>query len=191
MKSILKVLMLALFLGILLLACSNKSIAQHTVSNDTILEKVHSPTKAALFSMALPGLGQAYNKKYWKLPIIYAGFGAFAYFIISNGKEYRKYRDAFNWVTNGDSSVNIPNDYVIKYNQDQLLQGKNHYRRNLEVTYIFTGVWYILNILDAAVDAHFFDYDISDDLSIHFEPMFDNRQKYFGTVTGLSVKLKF
>lgn len=183
--------MLALFLGILLLACSNKSIAQHTVSNDTILEKVHSPTKAALFSMALPGLGQAYNKKYWKLPIIYAGFGAFAYFIISNGKEYRKYRDAFNWVTNGDSSVNIPNDYVIKYNQDQLLQGKNHYRRNLEVTYIFTGVWYILNILDAAVDAHFFDYDISDDLSIHFEPMFDNRQKYFGTVTGLSVKLKF
>ena len=191
MKSIIKTLLLILFIGTLILATSEKSCAQHTVSSDTVLEKIHSPTKAALFSMALPGLGQIYNKKYWKLPIIYVGFGAFAYFIISNGKEYRKYRDAFNWVAKGDSSANIPNDNVLKYDQEQLLQGKNYYRRNLEVTYIFTGIWYILNILDAAVDAHFFDYDISDDLSIQFEPMFDNRQKIFGTVTGLSIKLKF
>ena len=186
-----KALLVVFFLGIILIFSPTIVQAQHTVSNDTVLEKVHSPTKAALFSMALPGLGQVYNKKYWKLPIIYAGFGAFAYFIISNGKEYRKYRDAFNWVTTGDSSTNIPNNYVLKYDQDQLLQGKNYYRRNLEVTYILSGLWYVLNILDAAVDAHFFDYDISDDLSLKIEPMFDNRQKYVGTVCGLSVKLKF
>ena len=157
---------------------------------DTVVVKKHSPTKATLFSVVLPGLGQVYNKKYWKIPIIYAGFGIFTYFIVKNSKEYKKYLEAYNYVVSGDT-MPIDNDYAYKYNKDQLLQGKNYYRRNMEVSYILTGVWYILNIIDASVDAHFFDYDISDDLSIRIDPMIDDRFKYNGTVTGVKLTLKF
>jgi hypothetical protein len=157
---------------------------------DTVVVKKHSPTKATLFSVVLPGLGQVYNKKYWKIPIIYAGFGIFTYFIVKNSKEYKKYLEAYNYVVSGDT-MPIDNDYAYKYNKDQLLQGKNYYRRNMEVSYILTGVWYILNIIDASVDAHFFDYDISDDLSIRIDPMINDRFQYNGTVTGIKLTLKF
>ncbi len=157
---------------------------------DTVVIKKHSPTKATLFSVVLPGLGQVYNKKYWKIPIIYAGFGIFTYFIVKNSKEYKKYLEAYNYVVSGDT-MPIDNDYAYKYDKDQLLQGKNYYRRNMEVSYILTGVWYILNIIDASVDAHFFDYDISDDLSIRIDPMIDDRFQYNGTVTGVKLTLKF
>jgi hypothetical protein len=166
---------------------------QHSVASDSSL-KVHSPTKAALFSAALPGLGQVYNKKYWKIPIIYAGFGVFAYFITNNHKEYVKYREAYDYVSSGDSTY-IDNDYAYKYNEDQLRDGKNYYRRNLEFTYILAGLWYILNILDATVDAHFFNFDIDDDLSLRIDPMIDNRNflpsRNQGSVNGLTITLKF
>ncbi len=162
--------------------------AQEKPADTTV--KAHSPSKAALMSALLPGLGQAYNKKYWKIPIVYAGFGAFSYFIATNLTEYRAYKEAYNYVASGDSTY-IDNEYALKYNENQLRQAKNYYRRNLEFTYILTGLWYILNILDATVDAHFFDYDISDDLSLSLDPVIDNRNYNIGTITGLSLKFTF
>ena len=164
--------------------------AQTTTVNDTVFVKRHSPTKAAIFSAVLPGLGQGYNKKYWKIPIVYAGFGLITYFIINSSGEYKKYKEAYNYVASGDSGY-IDNDYVGKYDEQQLLDGKNYYRRNMELSYIIGGLWYILNIIDASVDAHFLDYDISDDLTIRFDPVMLVRRQDFGTITGLKLTLNF
>lgn len=134
-----------------------------------LLTPQHSPRKATLFSMALPGLGQAYNKKYWKIPIVYAGFGVLSYYIIGNNDKYQKYKEAYRYVATGDTTPTT-NPYVNKYSEDQLLTAKNYFRQRLELSYILTGVWYILNVVDATVDAHFFDYDISETLSLKIEP---------------------
>jgi hypothetical protein len=159
--------------------------------NDTATRlKVHSPKKAALYSSFLPGLGQAYNHKYWKIPIIYAGFAATGYFISSNGKLYRDFRDAYAFKSTA-STGDPPNEYAIRYSTDQLLTAREYYRRNLEVSWIVTGVWYILNIVDATVDAHFFDYDISDDLSLQIKPHSPLMQSHPGLHPGFSVCLKF
>lgn len=155
--------------------------------------KVHSPKKASIYSAVLPGLGQAYNKKYWKIPIIYAGFGTLFYFISVNGSEYREFKEAYNIVYAGDTAEYSNNAYVVRYNAnlDQLREGRNYYRRNLELTYILTGVLYILNIIDASVDAHLYDFDISEDLSMRIEPSLSN-QPYFASrpTPGISIKLK-
>ncbi len=157
---------------------------------DTMVYK-HSPQKATLYSMVLPGLGQAYNKKYWKIPIVYAGFGALGYFAITNGNEYRKYRQAYDYVTQGDQSIPINNDYVNKYEPEQLAQGRDYYLRNLEFTYILTGLWYILNVVDAAVDAHLYDYSIEDDLGVRLEPVMDYATMRPNFHPGISLRFRF
>jgi len=131
--------------------------------------KKHSVGRAAIFSAALPGLGQAYNKKYWKIPIIYAGFGVLTYFVISNNSEYVQFKEAYLYVSNGDSSY-TDNPYVGKYDQSQLNEAMKFYRRNRDLSIIIGGLWYAINILEAYVDAHFFDYDISEDLSMRISP---------------------
>jgi hypothetical protein len=137
---------------------------------DTATQKVHSPKKAAVFSAVLPGLGQAYNHKYWKIPIVYVGFGAFGYFIHQNYTEYQKFKEAYIWKVSNDT-VPINNEYIYKYESaDQLKSGKDYYLRNFELTCILTGLWYILNILDATVDAYLMDYEINENLSLHIEP---------------------
>lgn len=175
---------------LLLLIPQFKARAQVRPESDTVFVKLHSPTKAALFSAVLPGLGQGYNKKYWKIPIIYAGFGLITYFIISNTGEYKKYKEAYSYVASGDSSY-IDNEYVGKYDEQQLMDGKNYHRRNMELSYIIGGLWYILNIIDASVDAHFFDYDVSDDLSIRVDPVMHIRRQDFQPVTGVKLTVKF
>ncbi|MFO7896381.1 MAG: DUF5683 domain-containing protein [Candidatus Cloacimonadales bacterium] len=152
---------------------------------------IHSPQRATLYSMVLPGLGQAYNKKYWKIPIVYAGFGVLGYFISMNRSEFVRYREAYDYLTIGDQSIPIDNEYAYKYTTDQLLQGRDYYRRNLEFTYILTGVWYLLNVLDAVVDAHLFDYDVSDDLSIRFKPVIENSRLNNKVIPSASLTFRF
>jgi len=157
---------------------------------DTTL--THSAKKAAIMSAVLPGLGQAYNKKYWKIPIIYAGFGILSYFIVKNGREYRNFRTAYNIVATGDSA-NFDNEYVVRYNGnlDQLQEGRNYYRRNLNLSYILTGALYILNIIDASVDASLYDFDVSDDLSLRFDPVSDQPFITWKPVPAITLRYKF
>ncbi len=164
--------------------------AQPVRPADTLALRPHTPTRAAVYSAILPGLGQAYNRKYWKIPIVYAGFGVITYFIISNTREYKTYKEAYNYVASGDTTF-IDNDYVLKYDEQQLLDGKNYYRRNMELSYIIGGLWYILNIIDASVDAHFFDYDVSDDLSLRFDPVILRPRNEARMVSGVKVTLTF
>jgi len=151
---------------------------------------IHSAKKAAIMSAVLPGLGQAYNKKYWKMPIIYAGFGVLTYFIIKNTGEYHNFRTAYNIVATGDSA-NFDNEYVVRYNANltQLEEGRNYYRRNMNLSYILTGALYLLNIIDASVDASLYDFDVSDDLSIRFEPVSD--QYLLSPMPAPAITLRF
>ena len=131
--------------------------------------KIHSVGKAAAYSAILPGLGQAYNRKYWKIPIIYAGFGLLGYFVVTNNTEYKDFKEAYVYVANADT-FEIDNPYIDKYNQSQLKEAMDYYRRNRDLSIILGGLWYTLNILEAYVDAHFFDYDISEDLTLSIRP---------------------
>jgi hypothetical protein len=151
----------------------------------------HSPGRAAAFSAALPGLGQAYNKKYWKIPIIYAGFAVFGYFIVNNNKELQTYKEAYIYTANSDTSYN-DNPYIGKYTQSQLQEGMNYYKRNRDLSIILGCLWYTLNILEAYVDAHFFAYDISEDISMRVSPAAMNiPATAFQPVPGIKVSFKF
>jgi hypothetical protein len=136
---------------------------------DSVREKEHSPTKATWMSACLPGLGQVYNKKYWKVPVIYAGFGVMAYFIYTNADEYLNYKCAYIESTNGSQNGNY-STLVKKYSADDLLSAREYYRRNLEISILLSAVWYALNILDATVDAHMYTFNISDRLAMKVEP---------------------
>ena len=137
--------------------------------------KQHDPKLAGALSAVIPGLGQAYNKKYWKVPLIYAGAGALLYAINYNAAQYDTYKDAYSLRIDGDTStvdqfdIQVANDEP-KYTEESLLNLKDYYRRNRDISYIFMGVLYMLNIVDAAVDAHFYSYEISDDLSLKVRP---------------------
>lgn len=132
-------------------------------------ETEHSIRKATIYSAVLPGLGQAYNRKYWKIPIVYVGFGVLTYFIVTNTQEFNKFEEAYVYVAN-DETYPIDNDYVERYNLNQLEAGMNDFRRYRDLSYIITAIWYGLNILDANVDAHFYNFEVSEDLSIRWEP---------------------
>ena len=122
--------------------------------------------------MILPGLGQAYNKKYWKIPIVYAGFGVFYYFIDFNNKEYKAWREAYYHVRDHDNLEPPVNEYEEMYGDhpDILKDQKDYYRRNRDLTYILTGIWYLLNVVDATVDAHLFSWEVDDQLIAQVEP---------------------
>ena len=138
------------------------------------VKKPHSPTKAAIMSACLPGLGQIYNRKWWKVPIVYAGLGGLGYLVYSNYSEYRSYLHAYEFKT-GD----LPEDVTLSqyetelanhYAGSQLQTYKESYRRDFELYTILTMAWYGLNIVDACVDGHLYTYDISDDLSFSVDP---------------------
>ena len=158
---------------------------------DSVLMKKHSPTKATLYSTVLPGLGQIYNHKWWKVPIIYAGFGVMTYFIWSNTDEYLIYRSAYIEKVNGNTNGNY-SDLVGKYSEDELLSSSEYYRRNLELSILITALWYILNIIDATVDAHLYTYDINEDLSLKISPgLLPPAANTFSIQPGIKLSLSF
>jgi len=124
-----------------------------------------SPKKALLLSVILPGAGQAYNKRYWKLPIVAGLVGTFSYLIIDNTKTYRKLQSDYLLILKKEKPVNYPNlsDTSIKFYRDQ-------YRYYLEQSYLWAFVSYAAISVDAFVDAHLKSFDISDDLSIKIKP---------------------
>jgi len=131
-----------------------------------------APATAAFYSAVLPGLGQAYNKKYWKIPIIYAGMGVGIYFYIQNDEEYQRFRDAYKsrlagytddefW---GEGSTPIVSN-------ERLIDAQKDATRDKNLSILVTGVFYILNIIDANVDAHLRQFNVNEDLTL--EPNFN------------------
>lgn len=152
-------------------------------------ENYTSPRRASIMSMLLPGLGQAYNKKYWKIPVIYAGLGGLGYLFALNNKEYNYYRKNLIAVNDDDPATN--NETL--YSSDQLQTLKNSYKKSRDLALIGMSLIYLLNIIDANVDAHLRTFDVSDDLSLNIDPWQSvyHRQSNFGLATGISIKLNF
>ncbi len=170
--------------------------AQDTIvlSHDVAAQSFHSPKRATLLAM-IPGAGQAYNHKYWKMPIVYAGFGTTLYFAITNGSDYRLYRDAYDYKTGFKTNVSQHAiDESEKYSEDNLITLRDYYRGNMELSWILTAAWYLLQIIDANVDAHFFYYDVGDDLTLHIEPQWNTmneRVNNIGMYNNIGLSLIF
>lgn len=152
--------------------------------------KRHSVKKAVLYSALVPGWGQVYNKKWWKVPIIYAGFGGLGFAIGWNAKKWHTYSDAYRMRV--DTFPETVDPYVGIYSDANLLTLKNYYRRNMDLSIIFTTVLYALNIIDAAVDAHLFEYDVSDDLTLRVQPQLQLASRPGeNSYTGLNITMHF
>ena len=164
MKSIFIKILFLVSTFLFLVNIANAQIAQKDSISLSAKERAN---RAALFSAIIPGLGQVYNKKYWKLPILYAGFGTLYYFISSNNTELKKYKTAL--ILRNDNDSNTV-DQFPRFSDADLTVRKDFYRRNRDLSYILTGVLYTLNIIDAYVDSQLMDFDISDDLSMHTAP---------------------
>ncbi len=152
----------------------------------SVIKKQHSPGKAALYSTILPGLGQAYNKKYWKIPIVYAGLGTTIYFIYWNNKYFNLYADAYDLRIAGGSD-----QFAGIYTTENLITLQNYYRNNRDLSVILTVLIYGLNILDANIDAHLYNFDVSENLSLRIEPTLIGRNMFSGYTPGLHFTLNF
>lgn len=127
---------------------------------------INEPTKAALYSAVLPGLGQAYNKKYWKIPLVYGGAVAFGAVIRFNHNQYTDFKNELIRKTDNDPST-VP---VSNFSETSLRSIRDQARRNRDYSIILSMLFYGLNIVDAAVDAHLKDFNIDDDLSMQVYP---------------------
>ncbi|HEX5001291.1 MAG TPA: DUF5683 domain-containing protein [Bacteroidia bacterium] len=175
------------WLAVTVLLCMfHHSTTAQTVPAPDSLSLLHSPKKASIYSAVLPGLGQAYNKKYWKIPLIYAGFAGMGYFIVTNNDKYKTYRTAY--LNRVDDDPNTTDPYTEIYSDQDLITLKDYYRRNRDLAIICSGLWYVINILDASVDAHLFYFDVGDNLSLQLTP---GLQYAEGVNAGLSLSLHF
>jgi len=165
----------------MLLIIANNTHAQYVKDYnipDSTYKQTHSPHRATFYSALLPGLGQIYNKKYWKVPIIYAGFSGLAYYAGYNNYVYKRYRDSYIAKIKGDTE----NDEFANYSKDVMLKSMDEWQRYRDLCIIGIGIFYVAQILDANVDAHLFDYDISEDLSIVVDPVYmDSRAMTYNT----------
>lgn len=134
--------------------------------DETMTFNPKDPRKAAILSAITPGLGQIYNGKYWKVPLIYGTFGTMIYFADQNNKNYQDYLLRF-------SSFGLPGPTFFYDDEtpDYILERyKDYYRRNRDLMYVGVGLFYILQIIDAAVDANMFFYDVGEDFSLLLHP---------------------
>ena len=151
-------------------AQSSDTSKQKPYSSDTLLKK-HPPKAAAIMSAIVPGLGQVYNKKYWKVPLIYGGFAGLGYAFYFHATKYTTYREAYIYRMDKDTTTidNFP-----KYTPDNLKTLRDSYRRYRDLFVITMSVLYVLNIVDASVDAHLFTFDVNDNLSLRIQPYINN-----------------
>ncbi|MDT0557208.1 DUF5683 domain-containing protein [Ichthyenterobacterium sp. W332] len=154
------------------------------------------PSKAAFFSAILPGLGQAYNKKYWKIPIVYAAIGTGVYFYINNNNQFKRYRSAFKSRLAGFNTdefwgVDIDGNPLAspRVSNDGLQRAQEQFRKNKELSLLITIGLYALNIIDANVDAHLLQYNVDDNLAIR--PHYQYNELENSSDVGLTLNFKF
>ena len=164
-------------------------IETDTLTNKTPYDPL-APSRAAFYSAVLPGLGQAFNKKYWKIPIIYAGMATGVYFYIQNDKDYDRFRDAYKRRLAGFTDDEFYGEGVNPIiSNDRLIDAQKSAQRNKDLSIVVTLVFYLVNIIDANVDAHLKQFNVTDDLSL--EPSIELNPIHIETNYGMSLKYTF
>lgn len=185
-----------------------------TKAQDTLLitrdkgRNVKSPHRATMLAASLPGMGQVYNQKYWKIPIVYAGFAALGYSVWFNSDQFSTYtvayRDFTDIIPETDSYLVLikgigPETYdqvlypetalpsESKRVEEHLVSGVNYYRRYRDLSFIGIAAWYLVTIIDANVDASLSDYDVGKNLNLSWSP--DATKTYAGYTVTLNLKL--
>lgn len=164
------------------------------VVNDTLLPKDEydplAPSKAAFYSAVVPGLGQVYNKKYWKIPIIYAGMAAGIYFYKQQDDDYDRFRNAYKRRLAGYTDDEFyGNGTEPLISNDRLINAQKSAQKNKSISLIVTVAFYLLNVVDANVDAHLRQYEVSEDLSL--QPNFEFNQLNARPQYGMSLTYRF
>ncbi len=159
----------------------------------------HSPQTATMYAAILPGLGQIYNRKYWKLPLLYGGAAAIIYAIHFNNKYYKKYSSAYRDFLIGDPNnksymyfvnrAHLTEEQVQgtykQWFQKSLKNKKDYYRRYRDLSIFGMIGLYAVQVVDACVDAHFFNFDVSDDLAFQWQPELDPQNRQVGARLAL------
>lgn len=192
-------------LVLLMLFCGLRSMAQDSLrvvrdstfeaaASDTVLLKSYAtrydPRKALLYAAVVPGLGQIYNKKYWKLPLVYGGFVGFAYGVNFYQEGYIKYKAELydnlekGYVNNGDIE---PGDVYSTANYRRIV---DQYKRQRDFMLILMAGMYLLQIIDAHVDAHLKEFDVNPTLQVSVRPVME-QTAMLGNQTGFTVVIKF
>ncbi len=188
---------------LLILNCREVFSLQDTivVNNDTPEESESrfnpDPYKAAMYSAVLPGMGQIYNRKYWKVPIVYGGFYALTWYALFTHDEYVRYRNAFQFRIDGNPDTVDEFAGDLRYTDDIITRFQDYYRRQRDLTFIFMALFYALNIVDATVDAHLFGFDVGEDLGMKIGPAFQGDGRSFlrsqpgQTFPGIRLRVNF
>jgi hypothetical protein len=170
------------------------------------------PLKATMMAVAFPGLGQVYNRKYWKVPFVYAGFGGLAYSVSFNTTKYNEmmkaYQDFTDKIPATDSYIKLikwaepsaydpvlfPDSYVPSnksWVEDNLLKSVDYYKRYRDLTFIGIAAWYLITVLDANVDASLSNFDVSKTLDLEVTPLNMPVPGVIGAGLNISLILNF
>jgi len=159
---------------------------------DTAKQKIYDPKVAARRSAIIPGWGQAYNKKYWKIPIIYAGLGVTGYIFVNNIKIYKEYKFAYSARIKAEPPTLDSTDYhqlddIYKVlSPNSIRSARDEFRRYVDYSALIFILLWGLNVVDAAVDAHLKNFDVSPDLSLQFKAGYSDMAR----TNGVSLVLK-
>ena len=145
-----------------------------------------SPSKAAFYSAVFPGAGQIFNKKYWKIPIVYTAIGTSIYSYDFNQKKYWSYRNAYKSRKAGNTDDEYQN---LILDDNRLLDGAKFHKKNRDLSMVFIVGFYILNILDANIDAHLKQYNVNESLSL--KPYMSKEMISGYSSVGFSLNLNF
>ena len=200
-----------LFMLFLLLFSQQEMIAQDTTAAPLKSKKPikFSSMRATMLAAALPGSGQIYNRKLWKIPLVYAGFGGITYFVVSNSSMYSRYTKAYQDFTDKipstDSYVNLirgidPEQYDpvlhpetarpsdVATVKEGLIRQIDYFKKYRDLSYMGVALWYIISILDANVDASLSDYDIGDNINLSIAPV--QVPGYYFSAMSVNVSLR-
>jgi len=149
-----------------------------------------APSKAAFYSAIFPGMGQVYNKKYWKTPIVWGALGTSIYYYLDNNKEYKKYRTAYKLRKNNLKDAFTLEDGTEIISLETLERAQNQLRENRDLSLLTTVILYILQIVEASVNAHLLQFNTDDNLSL--KPTFINDPTWVeAPKVGLRIKYNF
>ncbi|MGM8361258.1 DUF5683 domain-containing protein [Flavobacterium sp. ARAG 55.4] len=185
-----QIISIALFLIFLCntTAWAQKKVPSEVVAADT-LKSIDidplTPAKAAFYSAVLPGLGQAYNKRYWKIPLVYGAIGTSLYFYIDSNKKYHGFRDEYKRRLEGNPSE----EYAYITDNSRLIAAQKFYQKNRDFSTLFIVGFYVLNIIDANVDAALMQFNVDDRLSV--KPTLYQNSLNYKTNVGLSLNYNF